>query len=228
LAFFLTNDNKQNTSKSNSMPERSCSFKTILEKVAAEKSPGPSATFNILHIIIAIQTIFEENCGRIRLSERLGLGEGATRTIMRRLKEEGLVTTSKKGCSLTKKGIQLWQGYRSVYEKTVAFGKNELTNCRYNYAVLIRKREVAIESGIMQRDAAVKAGARSAITMMFKDGKLRIPTVSDDVLKDFPTMSSELIRLLHPDEDDVIIIGSADNPREAEHGTLAAALTLCR
>jgi hypothetical protein len=70
------------------------------------------------------------------------------------------------------------------------------------------------------------AGAKGATTIMFKEGRLKIPSVSDDVTKDFPDAANQIVRLLKPEENDVIIIGSADSLGKAEYGTLAAAWTV--
>ncbi len=208
------------------MTSKGCDFKATLEKIAREKAPGPSTRFSVPHLIVAIEAISEEKCGRIRLSEHLRIGEGTTRTIIRRLKAEGIISVSKEGCSLTKEGKFLWQTYHSTFSKIVSIGTNELTDSTHNSAILIRRPEVRIGSGILQRDAAVKTGAKSATTMVFKSGKLKIPAVSDDISTDFPEIARKLIEFLHPEENDVIILGTAENQREAEYGTLAAALTL--
>ena len=82
-----------------------------------------------------------------------------------------------------------------------------------------------IKSGVEQRDASVMVGAKGATTIMFKEGRLKIPSVSDDVAADFPKAANQIVRFLAPKENDVIIIGSADSLGKAEYGTLAAAWT---
>lgn len=104
---------------------------------------------------------------------------------------------------------------------------NELTKSLHNYAILVSRSKSEVGSGIIQRDAAVKAGARGATTMMFRKGRLRIPGVSDDISRDYPAVSKEIVELLQPRENNLIIVGSGDSAKEAEYGTLAAALTLC-
>jgi 5,10-methenyltetrahydromethanopterin hydrogenase len=69
-------------------------------------------------------------------------------------------------------------------------------------------------------------GARGATTIMLKSRRLVIPSVSENVAKDFPKAANQAIRLLQPSENDVIIIVSADNLEKAEYGALAAAWTL--
>ncbi len=201
-------------------------FKQLLEKITSEKAPGPSPSFSVLHILRAIELISEETIGRSKLAENLEVGEGAIRTIINRLKAADLIATSKAGCTLTSKGLRLWREYKSIFRKKVEIGKNELTIANSSFAVLIKDHGHNVKSGVEQRDAAVMAGAKGATTIMFKKGRLKIPSVSDDVAKDFPEAANQIIRLLEPEENDVIIIGSADSLGKAEYGTLAAAWTV--
>jgi predicted transcriptional regulator len=202
------------------------SFKQLLEKIASEKAPGPSASFSVFHILRAMELISEKQIGRGMLAKKLSVGEGAIRTIIDRLKEAGLISTSKAGCILTKKGSQFSQEYRSIFEKKVAIERNELALADYNFAILIKNRGHKVKRGVEQRDAAVMTGARGATTIMLKNRRLVIPSVSENVAKDFPKAANQATRLLQPSENDVIIIVSADNLEKAEYGTLAAAWTL--
>jgi len=201
-------------------------FKQLLEKITREKAPGPSPTFSVFHMLRAVEFIAEKTIGRSRLAENLEVGEGVIRTVIERLKDAGLIETSKTGCTLTNKGLRLWQEYTSVFKKKMQIEKNELALAEYNLAILIKNRGHKIKSGVEQRDAAVMAGARGATTIMVKEGRLIIPSVSNIVAKDFPKAANQIIRNFEPEENDVIIIGSADSLGKAEYGTLAAAWTL--
>jgi hypothetical protein len=46
------------------------------------------------------------------------------------------------------------------------------------------------------------------------------------VAKDFPKAADQIVSLLKPEENDIVIIGSADTLGKAEYGALAAAWTL--
>jgi len=200
-------------------------FKQLLERIASEKAPGPSPTFSVFHMLLAIEFTAEKPIGRSKLAENLGIGEGAVRTIINRLREAGLVATSKAGCTLTNKGLKLWKEYTPIFKK-VKIGKSELAFANYNFAILIKNHRHKVKSGMEQRDAAIMAGAKSATTIVLKKGNLIIPSVSRNVAKDFPKASNQIVQLLKPEENDVIIIGSADNLGKAEYGMLAAAWTL--
>ncbi len=201
-------------------------FKQLLEKITSEKAPGPSPTFSVFHILRAIELMAEKTIGRSKLAENLNVGEGATRTIIGRLKDAGLVATSKAGCSLTNKGWKLWEKYKSIFEKKVEIGKNELTLADYNFAILMKNRGHKIKSGMEQRDAAIIMGARGAVTIMFKGGHLILPFISSDVAKDFPKAARQITDFLCPKENDVVVVVSADSLEKAEYGAFAAAWTL--
>jgi predicted transcriptional regulator len=201
-------------------------FKRILEKITSEKAPGPSPAFSVFHVLRAIELLAEKTIGRSRLAEELRVGEGTIRTIISRLKDAGLIRTSKLGCILTDKGLKLWDKYKTVFRKKVEIEENELTLANYNLAILVKNRGHKVKSGMEQRDAAIMVGARGATAILFKEGRLIIPSVSNNMAKDFPKAANQIIRLLQPEENDVIVIVSCDSSEKAEYGALAAAWTL--
>jgi hypothetical protein len=196
-----------------------------MEEIMSEKAPGPSPKFSVFHMVLAIELIARKPIGRNALAERLKVGEGAVRTMINRLRDADLVITSKAGCSLTEKGLSVWKEYTSILQK-FDIGKSELTEADYNSVVLVKDRGHKLKAGMEQRDAAVKAGAKNATTIVFKRGRLTIPSVSENVDEDFPKAASQIFKLFRPDEQDVIMIAGADSPEKAEYGALAAAWTL--
>ena len=81
-----------------------------------------------------------------------------------------------------------------------------------------------MKHGLEQRDAAIKIGALGATTLVFSRGKLNMPGIEEDAFKGDPRIRVELISKLQPRENDVIIIGSANDKLTAEYGAIAAAL----
>ena len=83
----------------------------------------------------------------------------------------------------------------------------------FNYAVLLKQHSHSIQSGIEQRDAAIKIGAKGATTLLFKDTKFMMPSnnTSYDSLQNEPHIFKLLTRTMNPEEGDAIIIGSSDN-----------------
>lgn len=202
------------------------SIKKILSNLACRKAPGPLPAFNVLDLIRFLRILAKSGrIGRGKIARKLDLGEGTTRTIIKRLFEENLIATSRNGCSLTQKGKKLWSKIREVLPEITEIKSNELTLAPYSIAVLVKGRAEKVKSGLEQRDAAIISGAKSAVTIIFRNNKLIIPGVSLDLRKDYPIAFREITRLIKPEEGDVIILSSADTLKYAEYGALAAALS---
>ena len=88
------------------------SLKKFMQQIAGKKAPGPSTTFTIFHVFYALELLSQKPLGRNKLAEKLNVGDGAVRTIISRLREADLIETSKEGCNLTKKGLEIWQQFR--------------------------------------------------------------------------------------------------------------------
>lgn len=72
---------------------------------------------------------------------------------------------------------------------------------------------------------AQMAVASGATTLLFKDNKFLIPQTDFDSLKDEHQLSEQMIKNLHPQDGDVIIIGSDNYSRmKAEFAAKSAAL----
>jgi len=203
------------------------SLKTILKQLICEKAPGPIPSFTMLHMLKMLElTAMKSPIGRSKLSKELKLGEGAIRTMIKRLRENGLITILKGGCTLTNKGKEVWEAYSKIFPKKVKLEKNELTLSNCNIALLVKNLGDKVTGGMEQRDAAIIAGAKTATTLIMKDGKLIVPFVSHNVAKDFPQAYKQIITLLAPEDKDVIVISGADNWENAEYGALAVSLLL--
>ena len=202
-------------------------IKEYLMDLSAPKAPGPQPSFTVFDLVTAIELIAKEGpIGRGRLAEELDLGGGAIRTLIKRLMESGLIDTSKLGCSLTEKGNKIWNEICETIPQKVRLTENDLTFAVYNVAVLVKGGADRVRDGLEQRDATVAAGAKGATTLVYKDKKLAVPQVSQDLAMDFPEAFKQITEKMRIEENDVIVIGSADAPKRAEYGALAAAWTL--
>jgi DNA-binding MarR family transcriptional regulator len=201
-------------------------FKRFVESLASPKGPGPSTTFSMFHIFYALELMAEKPIGRNKLAAKLNVGEGAIRTIISRLKGAGLIATSKEGCNLTDKGLSVWKNFVEVYPKRAEIRKTALTTSKYNYAFLVKNKAHKVKSGIDQRDAAIMGGARRALVIVSKNGRLKIESVSNNIEEEFPEAGKEILEKLEPEENDVIIIAGADDPVKAKRGAFAASWVL--
>jgi predicted transcriptional regulator len=210
----------------NNMRVEVMSTREILETLVKEKAPGPTSSFQIFHIIKALELISHAPVGRGGLAKKLGIGEGATRTLIERLKDEQIISISKSGCTLTKKGEQLWKRIERIIPSKIKLEQSKLTLSAYNVAILVQGKASKVKLGMEQRDAAFLAGAKGATTLVMKKGKLTMPCEDVDIKETVPETRKKIISFLKPREDDVIIIGSADTYDLAEYGAIAAAWTL--
>ena len=201
-------------------------IKKACETLVKEKAPGPSPSFQVFHIIKTLELISHALVGRGKLAKELGIGEGATRTLIDRLKDEGIIATSKSGCFLTNRGEELWKEAKKVFPSKVELEKSKLTLSTYNIAILVKGKMARIKLGMEQRDAAFLSGAKGATTLVMKSGKLVMPSADVNVAEEHPDAYEKIMSLLRPKEGDAVIIGSADTREKAEYGAIAAAWTL--
>jgi predicted transcriptional regulator len=204
----------------------SSSFKQFIESVAGEKAPGPSATFSVAHIFYALELVAEKPIGRNKLAENLNVGEGAIRTIIKHLKDAGLIITSKAGCTLTAKGLSAWKKFEVFFPKRGKIAKTELTTAEHNYAFLVKNSGHKVKSGIEQRDTAIAAGAKRAVIIVSRGGHLIIESVSNSIEKEFPQATSQILKVIQPEDNDVIVIAGADALQKAKHAAFAASWAL--
>lgn len=201
----------------------------IMERVTRKIAPGPSPSFNEAHVIKTLELI--NNCqsiGRIKLSKELGLGEGTTRTLLKHLKKENLIQSSRNGVSLSEYGKKLFFDLSTKLSEGVEIPPSPLTVGTFNVAVLVRDSANAIGSGMEQRDTAIKSGATGATTLIFVDNKLSLPIGDENISKSMPRLHDDLINKLNPNENCVIIVGSGETKEIAEIGAKMAAIKLLK
>jgi predicted transcriptional regulator len=202
------------------------SLKKFMQQIAGKKAPGPSTTFTIFHVFYALELFAQKPLGRNKLAEKLNVGDGAVRTIISRLKNAELIETSKEGCNLTKKGAEIWEKIEEIFPKRVQIPRSDLAESDFNFAFLVKKSGQKVRSGIDQRDAAIIAGARKALVIVFRGGHLCIESVSDCIEQQYPKAASLILKELAPEEDDVIIVAGADSALKAKRGAFAASWSL--
>jgi len=201
-------------------------LKKFMQDIASKKAPGPSTSFTIFHIFYSLELLSIKPLGRNKLADQLQVGDGAVRTIISRLRGSELIDTSKTGCTLTEKGKTLWKQFEKVFPKQIELPKSELSTSEYNHAFLVSNSAQKVGSGIDQRDAAIIAGARQALVIIYKDGHLNIQAVSSNIEKLYPKAAAHILESMKPAENDVTIVAGAESPLKAKRGAFAAAWSL--
>jgi len=202
---------------------------STIERVTRKIAPGRAPSFTDAHVVRALEIIGSgEVVGRIRLSKELGLGEGTARTLVKHLKNEGIIKISKYGIMLSENGKKMFSDLKSKISEGIKVPQSPLTVGPFNIAVLVKGMARKIKRGLEQRDIAIKAGALGATTLVFSRNRLTMPSNEEDVFKSIPSIHDMLVSKLGPKENDVIIIGSGENKTSAEIGAKMAALELLK
>lgn len=189
--------------------------------LSGKTAPGRTPEFTSAHVLIALRIIRKKSPGRKQLSADLCLGEGTVRNLLRRLAEEGLVSSTRRGVSLTSVGEGLVEELtQRIRGRPVP--RSHLTVGEYNHAVLVKGGASKVRLGVEQRDNALISGASGATTLIVEDGGFRVPALPDAVEK--PIVDS--IMELGPEDGDAVVIGTADRVFFAELGAYAAGLEL--
>jgi Domain of unknown function (DUF4443) len=200
-----------------------------LFKVAGKYAPSRNISFDVAHIFKALQLIEKRgHASRELLSRELALGEGVIKTLIKHLKMQNMVYTANSGTKMTEKGRSIFSHISSSITAETNIPKCSVALGKFNYAVLLKQFNFAIKSGIEQRDAAIKMGAKGATTLLYKDRGFVMPSSDEtfNLLQKEPEICKLLINRLQPiEEGDVIIIGSDDiTKRSAELAAKSAAL----
>ena len=202
-------------------------LKKLITATVDKKAPGPSTTFTLFHIFCALENLAQKPLGRNKLADKIGVGDGAVRTIINRLKVAELISNTKEGCVLTQGGQEVWRQFEQVFPKRTEIPKTEITPSEFNYGFMVKGCGDSIKSGIDQRDTAIIAGAKRAIVLIAKQGHLHVASVDQCIEKEYGKAALEILkRIASYDNKDVIIIAGAETPLKAKMGAFAAAWSL--
>lgn len=188
---------------------------------ARTRMGGPIPKFKEYHIWKALCCLSRESpLGRKKLASLLDIGEGSTRTILTILQDNGCIFVRKSGVSLTPEGKKLWN---RVGMDIAPVKVDALTIGKENIAVRVPQAANRVKFGCEERDNAIKSGASGATTLVYTKGLVMFPG------NEYPldVKSEKILKttfLLN--ENDAIIIGTADTQAAAEEGAIAAGIKL--
>ena len=95
----------------------------------------------------------------------------------------------------------------------------------YSQAVLVKNASKQIDNGLQQRDAGIRAGALGCTTVVMRDGELILPP-DWSIDENEPDVAAHIKEVSGMVDEDIIIIGSADNKVSAINAALSAAFEL--
>lgn len=155
----------------------------------------------------------------------LGLGEGATRTIISKLKEFELVYTFASGCKLTDRGLQFFEQMSDTITlfdpPRIVPVKGEMVGAKIKGAAKM------VEKGLEERDVAVRAGAEGAIILVVSGDRILMPGLSD-LSAEHPEQASLLRSMVKPSDGDVITITWSEKRAVATKACISVAISILR
>jgi len=193
-----------------------------LQNIVTRKRSSKVLTFSAPHVLKSILCLSNQKyVSRANFCKEIHLGEGAVKTLISHLKEYELADSVKSGTFLTKKGIKLAEQFSKAMPSQCFIKKCQITNGKYNYAILLKKDYVSnIGNGMNQRDYAILYGASDSLTLVFKRGEFIFSGDSVICFVDEPKTRDTLIEILRPEEGDIVIITSSDDKFVAEISAL--------
>jgi hypothetical protein len=184
---------------------------------------GPVHRFADHHVYRTLLLLSDgKRRGRKQVADSINLGEGSMRTIVEYLREKGYIEIRQTGISISPAGSEFLESMPIRMER---LEPSDLSIAARSVAVLVKDKADRISLGIEQRDAAMKAGADGATTVIIKEGGMLVPP-DYRLDEEKPEIARGLWRLLSPRDGDVIIVGTAQEYEKAEDGALAAAFAL--
>ena len=197
-----------------------------LQKVVKRKGSSKTLSFSMPHILKSIFHLSNQKyVSRSNFCKEIQLGEGAVKTLIGHMKEEGLVETIKSGTFLTKKGQKVAEKFYDAIPAQGFLKKCDITKGKFNYVIRIKKEFASnLGNGMQQRDYAILYGASDSLTL--NHDKKEFFFIGDK-MKCFDNESEtkmDLIDKVNPNNGDVIIITSSDDKFVAEISAINTAI----
>ena len=172
----------------------------------------------------------EQPLGRYELCDKMSIGEGSARTLLKRLTEANYIEPEgKQGQRLTSSGQRLFDEIVRDIPIGLMLDVKQLVMYDYAFANLVKNKASIVTDGVRQRDEAIIQGGygkAGASTLIQKNVRLVMPPDDFHILLAYEAETLLIIESLRPEDNDVVIIGSADDPNVAREVSMAAVMTL--
>jgi len=163
-----------------------------------------------IHDVLAIMIYIREKgpIGRYSICKALGIGEGIIRGIISRMRSMSLLNVLRAGVVLSDKGSEVLNNFLNNLGviKIESLKLTSFTGGLVNLSAQLRPPVFRSMSCIEERDLAVRFGARGAVIIHYIRGRLCIPSVYDDLSKEYPKISRYLFTKFDLSEGDHIVI----------------------
>jgi len=179
--------------------------------------------------VLITRTIIEvkknPSIGRKSLSSKIGISEGSMRALLKYLKKQNIVAATRKGHFLTPAGEQIIDEFLKYASFPFEISLPDMTQNKCT-GIILRNLSEKINSGIEERDAAIREGCNGAFVFLYTNEGFKFPSINISIL-DYP-VSNEYLNNLAKQENlkngDVVVICFADHFINAENGVIKISL----
>jgi len=187
--------------------------KVLLRVARRAGKAGAPRSFGLGHVFMALYFIDDNvRMSREGLGVNLGLGGGAVKSLVSKLRESSLISTFKGGSVLSGKGIRVINGLRSTVPTISGISVRSLSTGRKNVAAIVRGIDGRGLDPISIRDDVIRAGGTGATTAFYDGDSIRVPGVYDDLAAISKADVNALMRLNLKRGDVVVIAGGTSQP----------------
>ncbi|MFA4640480.1 DUF4443 domain-containing protein [Pyrococcus kukulkanii] len=167
----------------------------------------------------AIATIFllRTPLGRKQIAEKLELGEGTVRTLLRKLSNLGIIGSRQRGHFLTKKGEELKVKINESFLDPIGVSVDGWPA----FAIIVRKPPEF--KSIELRDEAIKFDAKGAMILTVKNSEIVFPEDLRPLKETYPEIVK---KLRNYEEGDAIVIAWAETPAKALKAAIHVAVIM--
>jgi len=186
---------------------------------------GASPSFSEVHIIRTLIRL-QNRIGRKKLLREIGIGEGSIRTILKKLKTEGLIDSTKKGHKLNDSGFEYLNKYLKKFKIPFKIISDDIIEGK-KIGIVVYKSSDKITTGVRERDIAVRTGASGALVLKYDDklNKLKFPSNIQSI-EDFLEFKNEIESMNFKfNAGDVLIVAFSNNYNVSENAAFAIALS---
>lgn len=155
------------------------------------------------------------------MTKELGLSESTVRTMLKNLKESGLIRPTTFGHALTKKGKTIIETINNHISYPQELKIRQFTQHDNNIAYIINNPGKIITSCIDERDNAIRSGASGLIILIQKD-ELELIGTGDSRIRPPETINETM----KPKKDEIIIITFAETKITSKLAGLKIALDM--
>ena len=200
-----------------------------IKEFLANRPPGPISCYNLYHFERILRIIDQKSpIGRNKLSEAVHLGAGSIRSIIKIIKNQKLIKSTKTGLILTQKGKNSVRKFKAniPYDSVLFDVPKNISTSTFSGILIVRGVRENFGSGLEQATAALRVNAVGASTILYHDGKYSLHEIMSDVGKENPDFIQSIEKRFKLENDDLIIIGMAKDEKTAILGAWAAGYSL--